>query len=127
MKKSIKESRIEVWGTNYINKVEIRERKDKEMDIVQIEATKDTSNFIVEIRERANRYISWIPISVMMPEKTCYDWVLVRIEFEDGNAGIPHIAELVDGVWRSRSEGNLEENLGCTVTHWKPIPDEKVE
>lgn len=75
-----------------------------------------------------NTYIPWISVTDRLPERPEYDWVLVRIEYKEGGTGIPHIAELVNGVWqRAGGDGDMEETLAVKVTHWKPIPDEDVK
>ena len=129
MIKSKKESRIEIWNTNYITNMERRVNEDKNVDIVQIENTNNSDNFIVEVTDPVNRYTSWIPVTEMLPIQLDLDWVLVRIEFKEGGLGIPHIAEMRDSkIWYcAECKGNMEEALGVKVTHWKPIPDEEVK
>lgn len=128
MLKTKKESRIEIWNTNYITNIERRVNEDKNVDIVQIENTNNDDNFIVEVADSTNRYISWIPVSEMEPERPEFDWVLVRIEFQDGVLDVPRIAELINGYWHCPGvDGNMEETLDVKVTHWKPIPDEEVK
>ena len=42
-------SRLEIWGANYINNPKIREEKDKNARIVQIEPSGTQDFFMVEV------------------------------------------------------------------------------
>lgn len=48
MKKTNKNSRLEVWGVGYVNGVS-RSDDDKDVDILQIEPTNDSGSYMVEI------------------------------------------------------------------------------
>lgn len=49
MKKTRKNSRIEVWGADYINLVGQRNPKDSKAVIVQIEPGSKSGDYIVEV------------------------------------------------------------------------------
>lgn len=49
MIKRSKNSRIEIWGTRYINDPGKRREEDEKAVIYQIEGTTDPDNFIVEV------------------------------------------------------------------------------
>lgn len=63
---------------------------------------------------------SWIPVSEKLPIGPEYDWVLVKTVFvPEGNLGVPHIAELRNGVWYCDCcEGPMEETLSVKVIAW---------
>lgn len=68
---------------------------------------------------------NWISVTERLPEKPEYDWVLVQTKMiSEGYYCVPHIAELVNGLWQSDCyEGlPLEETAGVKVTHWMPLP-----
>lgn len=52
MKAKYENSRIEIWGRDYINNPVIREEKDKNVKIVQIEPSGREDDYIVEIVDR---------------------------------------------------------------------------
>ena len=54
MIKRFKGSRIEIWGTRYINNSENRREEDKKAIIYQIESVGDSENFIVEVGYNAD-------------------------------------------------------------------------
>lgn len=66
---------------------------------------------------------SWISVGDRLPERPFHDWVLVKIEFNDGGNGVPHIAELINGKWHFQGLDSFdaEKTLGLKVTHWRPI------
>lgn len=66
----------------------------------------------------------WIDVLERLPEKPTYDWVLVKCQMvPEGHFGVPHIAELRNGVWYSDGiDTPLEETCGVKVTHWMPLP-----
>lgn len=77
---------------------------------------------------KQNIYVPWISVNETLPERPRFDWVLVRIVYEDGNTGVPRVAELRNGEWYSiESDLPMESTLGLKVTHWKPIPDEEIK
>lgn len=49
MVKISKNSVIEIWGGNYINDVDSRDEKDKNVDILQIERGSMEDDYIVEL------------------------------------------------------------------------------
>ena len=53
MKAKYDNSRIEIWCGDYINNPEIRDEKDINVKIVQIEPTVREDDYIVEIIDRA--------------------------------------------------------------------------
>lgn len=67
----------------------------------------------------------WIPVTEQLPTRPEYDWVLVRTKMvPEGWYGVPHIAELRQGVWYSDCcDGPMEHQLGVKVTHWMPLPE----
>lgn len=68
----------------------------------------------------------WIPVTERLPEGPEYDWVLVQIVLlgREPFYGIPHVAELINGVWKTQGcDGPMEETLAVKVTHWMPLPD----
>lgn len=52
MKKTRKNSRIEVWGADYINLVGQRNPQDVNVSIVQIEPGSKAGDYIVEVVDR---------------------------------------------------------------------------
>ena len=78
----------------------------------------------LDVAIAALREQGWVRTSERMPEKPEYDWVLVQAKFvPEGWYGVPHIAELRDGVWYSDGfDTPLEETAGVAVTHWMPLP-----
>lgn len=67
----------------------------------------------------------WIPVEMILPPSPEYDWVLVRVKLmPEGYYGVPHVAELRDGVWYE-SCGELETRCSVKVTHWMPLPREQ--
>lgn len=63
--------------------------------------------------------IHWIPVTERLPQKPDYDWVLVKTKFNEGGYGVPHIAELRNGVWYcTECDGPMEETLAVTVVAW---------
>lgn len=70
----------------------------------------------------------WISVKDRLPEKSKYDWVLVQIKMiPEGWYGLPHIAELRNGVWFAQCVDNpMEKELSVEVTHWMPLPEPPV-
>lgn len=70
----------------------------------------------------------WIPVTdrERLPKRPDYDWVLVRVKMNpEGWYGVPHIAELRNGVWYGMGYNEdvpLEEYCSVTVTDWMPLP-----
>ena len=62
----------------------------------------------------------WISVAERLPEKPMYDWVLVKTELiPEGGSGVPHVAELRNGVWYCDCcDGPMEETLGVKVVAW---------
>ena len=54
MKKTNKNSRLEVWGAGYVNGVS-RDDADKDLDILQIEPTNDSGSYMVEIIDKVEQ------------------------------------------------------------------------
>lgn len=75
------------------------------------------------------RRYSWVPVSERLPVKEDgYDWVLVKTRFiykgnkPDADFGVPHVAELRNGVWYSGPHNApMEEALGLRVVAWFDI------
>ena len=69
--------------------------------------------------------LKWISVNDRLPELPVYDWVLVQAKLMPENwYGVPHIAELRNGVWYSDGYNTpLEETCGIVVTHWMPLPE----
>ena len=55
MEKICGHSRLEIWDTLYINNTNLRQEKDKNVDIVQIEVGSGEGSYIVEIVEKAEK------------------------------------------------------------------------
>lgn len=72
---------------------------------------------------KIGQQMQWVSVSERLPEKPLYDWVLVQTKLVPENwYGVPHIAELRNGVWYSdRHDTPLEETCGVVVTHWMPL------
>ena len=73
---------------------------------------------------KIGQQMQWISVSERLPERPLYDWVLVAIKLVPENwYGVPHIAELRNGVWYSNSYNTpFESTCGIVVTHWMPLP-----
>lgn len=52
MKTTFDNSRIEIWSAKYINYPKIRDEKDKNVRIVQVERSGDANDYIVEVINR---------------------------------------------------------------------------
>lgn len=52
MKKTNKDSRIEIWRTSYVGDVKQRQEVDKDVIILQIEYSGESNNHYVEIIEK---------------------------------------------------------------------------
>ena len=67
----------------------------------------------------------WISVKDRLPEKPDYDWVLVQCKMLPENYyGIPHIAEIRNGVWFTNVvDLPMEKCLSVLVTHWQPLPE----
>lgn len=76
----------------------------------------NTANTIEELLAK----LTWVPITERKPERPDYDWVLVKTVFvPEGGEGVPHVAELRNGVWYCDCcEGPMEETLGIKVVAW---------
>lgn len=65
----------------------------------------------------------WVPVEEKLPDKD-HDWVLVACEFvPEGGYGVPHVAELRNGVWYADCYDIPLEDAWVKVTHWMPLPD----
>lgn len=76
----------------------------------------------------SSKSICWNSVEAGLPLKPEHDWVLVKTRLiPEGFYGVPHVAELRDGVWYCDCcDGPMEEGLGLKVTHWADmtmIPD----
>jgi hypothetical protein len=69
--------------------------------------------------------LAWIDVTEKLPTAPEHDWVLVKTKMvPEGYYGVPHIAELRNGVWYSTEyDTPLEETASVKVTHWMDIPD----
>lgn len=73
----------------------------------------------------------WISTDEALPDKKKYDWVLIRIQMNDGFICVPKVGEIrSDGYWHCAEYDDLykmgesfEKQTGCKVTHWMPIPE----
>jgi len=68
----------------------------------------------------------WISVKERLPQKPTFDWVLVLIKMiPEGWFGIPHVAELRNGVWFAEclDDKPMEKELSVEVTHWMPLPE----
>lgn len=74
---------------------------------------------------KIGQQMQWIPVDEKLPERPLYDWVLVATKLVPENwYGVPHIAELRNGVWYSNSYNTpLESTCDIVVTHWMPLPE----
>lgn len=69
-----------------------------------------------------NVWPDWIDVNFKLPEG--HDWVLVACKLDpEGWYGVPHIAELRNGVWYADCFEVPLENAGVKVTHWMPLPE----
>lgn len=57
MKKSRDDSRLEIWSYAYINSVEHRNKKDQNVELLQIERGSNGYDYIVEIIDKPNNDI----------------------------------------------------------------------
>lgn len=69
--------------------------------------------------------MEWISVKDRLPERCLHDWVLVQtMLIPEKYYGVPHIAELRDGIWYSNEcDKPLEETCGVIATHWMPLPE----
>lgn len=75
MRKIKNNSRIEIWTNEYINDVERRQPKDRELSILQLEHGNSEKEYMVEvIKENKREYIDWIPVYHKLPLKPAFDW-----------------------------------------------------
>ena len=49
MKRTREDSRIEIWGARYINNVDARYPEDRDLVIIQIEPSRTSGDYIVEV------------------------------------------------------------------------------
>ena len=73
---------------------------------------------------------NWISVTERLPEKPKHDWVLVATMLvPEERRGVPHIAELRNGVWYAQDSEDvpLERHFSVRVTHWMPITPETPE
>lgn len=76
---------------------------------------RDAANTIDDLLKR----YSWVPANERLPLAPDYDWVLVKTKFNEGGFGVPHVAELRNGVWYCNAcEGPMEETLSLKVVEW---------
>jgi len=97
--------------------------KKHENDIVHTFGTRisDMATDTARTIEDLLSIMTWISVTERLPERPQYDWVLVRTKFvPDGGYGVPHVAELRNGVWYSQDcdLGPMEEILSIEVTDW---------
>lgn len=101
--------------------------------VIYCQECRSDGRYLTESFECKNELISlakigqqmqWISVSERLPERPLYDWVLVAIKLVPENwYGVPHIAELRNGVWYSNSyNAPFESTCGIVVTHWMPLP-----
>lgn len=65
----------------------------------------------------------WISVDDRLPSKQ-HDWVLVACKLvPEGWHGVPHIAELRNGVWWANCYDAPLAEEGIEVTHWMPLPE----
>ena len=57
MKKTRNDSRLEIWGYAYINNVKDRDKKDQNVELLQIERGSNGYDYIVEIIDKPNNDI----------------------------------------------------------------------
>lgn len=67
----------------------------------------------------------WVSVKESLPSREKHDWVLVQVKLiPEGWYGVPHIAELRNGVWFDQYLDNpMEKALSVEVTHWMPLPE----
>jgi hypothetical protein len=71
----------------------------------------------------------WVSVKKCLPSRDKYDWVLVQVKMiPEGWYGIPHVAELRNGVWFAQclDDKPMEKELSVEVTHWMPLPESPV-
>jgi len=70
--------------------------------------------------------LKWISVKQELPSREKYDWVLVQVKtVPEGWYGVPHVAELRNGVWFAQclDDKPMENELSVEVTHWMPLPE----
>ncbi len=81
------------------------------------------ANGVVISNSETTTMQQWIPVTERLPEHPEYDWVLVQVKMNpEDYYGVPHIAELRNGVWYDEDDLPLEEFRSVKVTHWMPLP-----
>ena len=74
--------------------------------------------------EQAAKAEAWISVKDGPPDSEEYDWVLAYVHINDKIGNFAIIAEYVNGEWRRDVDHAKLSDLGMTVTHWKPLPEE---
>jgi hypothetical protein len=81
---------------------------------------RDAANSIDELL----RKYAWVSVTERLPLAPEYDWVLVKTVFDSGDSfkgsfGVPHVAELRNGVWYCDTcDEPMEEWLHIKVVAW---------
>lgn len=57
MKKSMENSRLEIWSYAYINNVKDRDKNDQNVELLQIERGSNGYDYIVEVIDKPNNDI----------------------------------------------------------------------
>ena len=96
--------------------------KKHEKDVVFTGATNihDMATDCIQTIETLQNQLMWVPVEQCLPTRPDYDWVLVKTQFvPEGGLGVPHVAELRNGVWYCDCcDGPMEEILGIKVIAW---------
>lgn len=61
--------------------------------------------------------LNWISIEEKIPQRPEYDWVLVKIMY-DNHEGVPKVAEYLNGKWHCDLCDNIEKDLNVKVVAW---------
>lgn len=110
MKAICKNSRIEIWGTNYINRANgiKRTEEDESARIIQIQTTLNEDDYIVEVVDSPDAITfkepRWVPIEQYPFPILTHDYVLVRVTRKNGNIDpLPIVARWDDDdhIWRA--------------------------
>ena len=105
---------------------DLRAVQDKYKDWITLTETvnvhamaRDSADAIEWLQEHLKNFY-WVPVSERLPKAPEQDWVLVKTHtVPDGNPGMPHMAELRNGVWYCDCcDGPMEETLAILVDAW---------
>lgn len=75
------------------------------------------------VAEDINVHSKWISVEDRLPGN---EFVLVSVVTKNTGRrwATPTIGEIVHGKWFLETEGTIADNVGVTVTHWMPLPEQ---